>query len=196
MAKKTEQAKDIEKGLKQIFESMSKKMSEEDREHPFFKFLLENQKLANDPDEFNTMIKYPIERTIHTFVKEKFQTDNHLIANVYSHYDFFERNISFLCSQMFGGACSVDRARFIVKSAIRWKESGKIPKLNWEQEYTFHYPPKGTMEEWMNFVEGLDSLIYGNNKQYLLSIQALMKSCSTKSEGGETSASPTSNEGI
>ena len=167
--------KEFEKGLKSLLINISKRLEKEDRESPIFKHMSKNIKYLKDPNEFDVMAIYPIRRIIQTFVKTQFKKGNNLAESSYTNYNFFESNISELCSQFYGTGCSVDKARTLLRFAIQWKEIGIMPEFNWKQKYTFHYPKIGTMKQWMNFIEGLNRLLYGYNKEYLFALNLLMK---------------------
>ena len=58
---------------------------------------------------------------------------------------------------------------------MEFKRTKIMPKLNWKQEYTFHYPKKGSLKQWFAFIEGVHRLKYGYNKEYLLALMKLIK---------------------
>ena len=165
---------DLKKGFKEIFKRLSEEMSDEDKKSPMFALLEKNIQYIDNPDEFNTMVVYPIKRVAYTFLTAK-GYKNFFTKKIYTDYDFFEDNLAALCSQLYGTACSVDKARFLLKAAVQWKEKEKMPVFNWKQKYTFHYPETGSPKQWMDLIEGLGFLLTGNNKQYLLALQSLMK---------------------
>lgn len=172
--------KEFEKGLKTVINTIISGMKKEDKENPIFTHLLKYMKSIDNPDEFNCLALFPIERVVGTWLEARFKKSNHLARSIYLNYNFFENNVSELCSKMYGLGCSVDKGRFLVKQAIQWKETGKLPVFNWKQEYTFHYPETGTPRQWMNFIEGLSDLLYGRNERYLLALKELMDTHSKK----------------
>lgn len=177
--------KELKNGLNLLFTSISKKASKEDKKSPVFKYISKQIKYIKDPNEFDVMALYPIRRIIKTFISTQFKEDNYLAESIYTDYNFFESNLSELCSQFYGIGCSVDKARFLIRCAIKWKETGVMPKFDWKQKYTFHYPKTGTMKQWMNFIEGLNRLRYGYNKEYLLALNSLMLEHNKKIKNGK-----------
>jgi hypothetical protein len=167
--------KEMEKGIKNIMETIIQKAKEEDKESPIYDFIATKKEYLSNPDTFNTMVVYRIKRIIHTFIETQFTEKNYLAQAIYMDYDFFKNNISQLCSKLYGSGCCVDRARFLLKSAIKYKEMGELPKFDWKAEYTFHYPKTATPKMWIEFIEGLYGLRYGNNEKYLIALNNIIK---------------------
>ncbi len=168
MSQKT-QKKEIKLKPKEFEEFMDNLVDSFDKEYldsPMFKHFIENSKYLDDPDDLHTMIQFPFKRALELAIVHKLKKSKE-VASIYLNYNFLETHISRLCSDLYGSACSVDRGRFIVKSYIKFKETGKMPKLDWKREYTFHYPESGTMKQWMNLVKETYSLKYGFYKGYL-----------------------------
>jgi hypothetical protein len=163
------------KNIANVLQSLFGQMEKEDMESPFFKFLGNNIQYIKNPEEFYTMAVSPLHRVVETFIRSQIKNNNPLTSALYSHYDFFEHNLSELCSQWYGSACSVDRSRYLIEAALQWGETRKLPVFNWKQEYTYHYPPTGTPEQWMQYIDGLHGLFYGKAKPYLTSLKTLMK---------------------
>ena len=171
------QKKEInEKEFKDFLNSLGLSFDKEHLESPIFKHLFEHinklSKYCENPDNFYTMVFYPIKRTIELILRTKFNKSDEA-SHLYLDYSFLESNVSELCSKFYGTSCSVDKGRFLVKSYIKWKDTGVISKFNWKQEYTFHYPKSGTIKQWMNFIEGVSRLKYGYNREYLLALKEL-----------------------
>ena len=163
---KMEKEKFNEEEFKGFLNGLVDSFDKEYLESPIFKHFFENSKYLSDPDELQTMIIHPFERAVELVIQNKMGKSKE-VASLYLDYAFLEDNISQICSELYGSGCSVDRGRLIVKSYIKWKETGIMPKFDWEQEYTFHYPESGTMEEWMNLVAGVERLKYGYYSEYL-----------------------------
>jgi len=163
------------KALKEVIFNLADGFDKKHIESQIFKHILDNAEYLVDPDKIHTMITFPFERCLELAIS---QTQNQAmdIVSLWLAYDFLETNVSKLCSQFYGRGCSVDRGRFIVKSYIKFKKTGKMPKLDWKQKYTFHYPNSGTLKQWFAFVEGVDRLRYGYNKEYLIALNELIKS--------------------
>lgn len=174
MKKEKINGQSLRKFLDLVCDSLEKKNRAEDIKSPVFKSLSKNIKHLNNAEDFNILAVYPIKRIIKTFVSEKYPK-NYLAQDIYLNYDFFENNLSNLCTHLYGSACCVDKARALIKFAIQWKETGILPEFDWKQKYTYHYPKTGTMEQWMNFISGLSSLLHGNNKEYLIALFNLQR---------------------
>ena len=187
--KKSMNKKDIEKGMtdvnindgiKVLVKKIVDNMAKEDKASPMFEHILKNVEYIKDPEEFNSMALYPIKRVIRTFVSTQFKEENYLANDIYTNYDFFEDNVSELCRKFEGNFACADKARTLLRFAVKWKETGTVPQFNWKQRYTFHYPKTGTAEQWMNFIDGLCGLLYGNNQKYLSALEELKKEHSNK----------------
>ena len=160
--------------IKEVIESLLDGFDKEHLANCMYKHLIEKSEYLKDPDTVKTMIIHPFIRCVELAIS-KTQNKSNQVVDLWMNYDFLESNVLELCSMFYGGGCSVDRGRFIVKSFIKFKETGIMPKLNWKQEYTFHYPKKGTLKQWFSFVEGVNRLQYGYNDIYLKSLMVLIK---------------------
>lgn len=162
------------KAIAEVIESLADSFDKEHLANPMFQHIIKNAEYLKDPDEMHTMILHPFIRCLELAISHS-QVKSSSVADLWVNYDFLENNVSKLCSRFYGSGCSVDRGRFIVKSFIKFKETGVMPKFDWKQEYTFHYPKKGTLKQWFSFVEGVHRLKYGYNDIYLKSIMKLIE---------------------
>lgn len=162
------------KAIAEVIESLADSLDKEHLADPMFQHILRNAEWLKDPSEMNTMVLHPFIRCLELAIAHS-QNKSNEVADLWVDYDFLENNVSQLCARFYGSGCSVDRGNFIVKSYIKFKETGKIPKLDWKQEYTFHYPKKGTMKQWFDFVMGVHRLKYGYNDVYLKSLKKLIE---------------------
>lgn len=172
---KTIKFEEIEETLDTLVTSILKESNVRSKKSKICEYLSKNKIPVEDPDEFNCLVVYPIMEILHTFIAAQFKDNNALASRVYINYNFFESNVSKLCEQFYGSACCVDKARYLLKAAIKWKGTGELPIFNWEQEYTYHYPKKGTPKQWMDFIDSLSFLLSGNNKKYLDTLKALVE---------------------
>jgi len=161
------------KDFKEVISAMVDGFDKEHLETPMFRHMIKNKKYLEDASDIQTMIVHPFNRCLELAISisQKIKRES---VQLWMDYDFLENNVSQLCSTLYGSGCSVDRGSFIVKSYIKFKNDGIMPKLNWKKEYTFHYPETGTMKQWFAFVAGVHHLKYGYNKSYLLALKSLM----------------------
>ena len=162
------------KVFKNLVESMLKGFDKETMSSGLYQHFLDNAEWFKEPDSINSFILYPVRRATEVII-QNIHKKSGVVASIWVEYGFIENNISKLCEQFYGSACCVDRGRFITNSFIKFKETGKMPKFDWKQEYTYHYPKIGTMKEWLDFAEGVYELRYGINKKYLKALMQLMK---------------------
>lgn len=162
------------KAMQEVIGNLTERFAQEHLDSPMFKHLIEKAEYFGNADEISTMIIYPFERCVELAISKIHEVDDST-ASLWLDYDFIENNLSELCSRFYGSGCSVDRGRFLTKCYLEFKKTGVIPKFNWKQEYTFHYPKRGTMKQWLNFAEGVHRLKYGYNKEYLLALKKLIE---------------------
>jgi len=179
MNNKTKKTEFKEEEFKTFLNGLADGFDKEHLESPLFKYFFDNLEYFEDPDKFQTMLLHPIIKKIELVLKTKFNKKENIIS-LYFEYDFLENNVSELCNNLYGLSCSVDKGRSMVKAYIRWKETGRMPKFDWKGEYVFQYPETGTEEQWMNFIDGVQRLKYGYNKEYLLALKELMDAKKTK----------------
>lgn len=179
-----------EKVFKKIVNNLLDNFDKEHLESPIFKHIVNNKKWLDNPDHVYTMIVSPFKRCVELAINMTQEQKNE-VTTLWLNYQFLERNISELCNWFYGHAYCVDRGRFIVKSYIEYIKTGIMPKLNWKQQYTFHYPKKGTLKQWFSFVEVVHRLKYGCNKEYLVALKTLIDvhRFKTKVVKGKNSAS-------
>ena len=160
--------------FEKFINAMNEGINKEYLKTPMFEHLVENSEYLNNPDNINPMIIYPFKKCVALAIERTHKIEANIV-NRWMNFSFLERNISQLCSDLYGSPCSVDRGRFIVKSYIKFKETKVVPKLDWKQKYTYHYPPSGKLEDWFALVEGLDELRYGYNTKYFIGMSNIMR---------------------
>jgi len=170
-----------EKVFKEVVNTLVDNFDKEHLENPVFKHIVNNKEWLDNPDHIHTMIMAPFKRCVELAINMT-QKQKDEVTTLWLNYQFLESNVSELCSQFYGHGCCVDRGSFIVNSYIEYVKTGIMPKLNWKQEYTFHYPKKGSLKQWFDFVAGVHRLKYGYNKEYLLALRELMKAHKIKKE--------------
>ena len=168
-------SKKFDKSMKTLLDGIVSHTREEDKASPVFAHLSRQIEYLKDPEDFHVMGIYPIERIAGTFVETQFKKDNYLARDIYLSYNFFAKNIASLCTSFYGFGCSVDKARFLLRAAINWKETGHLPVFNMDSEFSFHFPDTGTPKQWMDFIVGLQRLSYGYNQEYLFALMTLIK---------------------
>jgi len=178
-----------EKVSKKIVNTLLDNFDKEHLENPIFKHIVKNKKWLDNPDHVYTMIMFPFKRCLELAINMTQEQKNE-VTTLWLNYEFLKRNVSELCSQFYGSGCCVDRGSFIVNSYIEYVKTGIMPKLNWKQKYTFHYPEKGTLKQWFNLVAGVHRLQYGYNKEYLLALKKIIESHKIKKKikRGKTSS--------
>lgn len=174
MEKSNKKDKFDTEALKEVITGMMDGFDKEHIESPMFQHIVDNGEYLDDPDNIYTMITHPFERCLELAIAAT-QKQKREVTNLWLDFSFLERNVSQLCSKLYGGGCSVDRGHFIIKSYIGFIKTGIMPKINWAREYTYHYPETGTLKQWFDFVFGVSRLKYGYNEEYLAAFYELIK---------------------
>ena len=172
-------SEEIKDALKGIFSSLFEGQSKESREDPLFRFLQKNEKWFGDPEDFSAMVTYKYKSIVQEAVNLHLGMHDGLVSLIYTDWDFLENNVNQLCIKLYGNAYCADRSRYLLMRAISWKRTGELPIFQdkyWE-------PKSGTPLQWMNFIEGLGSLYYGEPEKYLTALLELQSSPTNELEG-------------
>lgn len=164
----------LQNEMKSIFDAMLKNIDDNAKSDPLFEFIASKKEWLGDPEEMDCMIASPFENIISTVVKTALKTDDDEICAIYTDWDFFDCHVTKLCTKLYGGMCSADKGRYIVKSFIQYRLTGSLPLFDPKPE-NYHHPETGTPEQWMRFVKGLFFLKYGNPEKYLSALNDLME---------------------
>jgi hypothetical protein len=156
-----------------IFDVLFTRMDEEAKADPLFAFIENRKQWLGDPEEMGIMISFEFNSIINSLVKQTLNTNDNIICDIYTDWSLFDNHVTNLCSKLYGGGCSADRGRFIVKSFIKYRLTGELPVFDPKPE-NYHHPETGTPEQWMNFVEGVGHLKYGHLEKYLLAYKELL----------------------
>ena len=155
-----------------IFDNLLSKASEESRNDPLYKFILEQKSWLGNPEEMYVMIVAKFYGIIQKCVRESLQTKDYTIQSIFTHWAFFDDHVTILCERLYGPMGSADKGRFIVKSYIKYKLTGELPVFDPESG-NYHHPKTGTPQMWMNFIEGIASLLLGSPTKYFLIYEVL-----------------------
>lgn len=161
---------EIKKAMTNIFDCLLADSKAEAKSNPLFKFIESNKDWLGDPEEFNVMINHKYRNIIGQCVEGTYKSDNNTIKLIYNYWNIFENNINKITRKLEGMCCSSDRTRKIIKSYIEYSLTGELPK--WEESYSV--PKIGNAEDWMDLIDGIAGLIYGNNENYLSAYMRLI----------------------
>ena len=166
--------KELKESMTSIFDALIGGMDEEAKADPFFAFIASKKEWLGDPEEMGCMINFRLTKTISAVVKETLQTKDRIVCDIYTDWNLFDSHVTNLCSKLYGGGCSADRGRHIVKSFIKYRLAGCLPIFDPKPE-NYHHPLTGTPLQWMNFVEGIGHLKYGHPEKYLMAYKELIE---------------------
>lgn len=136
-----------------------------------------------DYDQFYFSLFYPYHQLIDGLLERALPGANraHFILEK---SQFIENHLSKLFSNYEGGACSTDKARTVIKQALRFHITGTEVKFDWQQKYTYHLPEKilTTHASVVEFLDALQRLYYGMPEQYLSALLKLQQDASAKQD--------------
>ena len=164
---------ELKEAMGVIFDNLLSKASEESRNDPLYKFILDKKSWLGNPEEMYVMIVAKFYGIIQECIRESLQTNDYTIQSIFTHWAFFDDHVTVLCERLYGPMGSADKGRFIVKSYIKYELTGELPVFDPKPE-NYHHPKTGTPQMWMNFIEGIASLLLGNPTEYLLIYQVLL----------------------
>jgi len=87
---------------------------------------------------------------------------------IFMDYNFYSANISHFIAKFTGSACSVDKARTVLRDYVKKRENDYSKKC-----YTI--PSFGTYKQWMDYVESLTSLKHGNAEAFFKAYKSLVE---------------------
>ncbi len=161
---------DLKKTTSSIFDAILKDVSDEAVGDPLYDFILRHKEWFGDPETMNVMIIKKFINIIEECVKKSLHTDNYIIQSIFVNWHFFDNNITKLCEIMYGSMGCADKARFILKSYIKYKQTDQLPEF----KDTYYIPKTGTPQKWMDFVESISSLQRGECMKFFTLYKELL----------------------
>lgn len=122
-------------------------------------------------EDYNLMKIFPIKQTLHS----KFKQHGNLmykLTDLVMNYGFFDNNLSELIKKKEGSACSVDKSRWLIRRWVKWMLKDEMPDMTIEEK-CYWKPHFGTGEQWIDYIEGLSSLLYGKPEKYIIALDTL-----------------------
>lgn len=133
----------------------------------------------DNPDTFNVMVNFEIERVLGLVASElspsPYNLDNlEAIKFIFLNYTFLESNIEKLITKREGSCCCTDKAGHILEAYMDYLVRDFVPETKTDRHfYVFNF---GEYKDWFDFCGGLFRLYYGDNEKYLLSYKKLLES--------------------
>lgn len=174
--------KEIEKSLKNIFNTLTAKSDKEIALliEETVNIIHENKsKLSlDDPERFNSLINYKINRAIklitETLHNPSISRDKNKPNFIYANYGFLERNIRELCVLREGSSCCADKSRYILKMFLKYSIDGEIPSFDPNLK-GYYIPNFGDNKMWIDYCDSLYSLYYGETESYFKAYNDLLQ---------------------
>lgn len=152
-------------------------------EHPGVQRAVEAAR-KTDAATFDILLRYPLERFVEGLLASVVPGDRR-VHFLFKQYQFVEAHLKRLFAVHEGDACSVDKARTVVRRLIGFFQNGTLIAFDWTAEFTYHYPHTilTTHEAIVAFFEGLYALYYGQPEKYLIALRNLeARSAAAKAE--------------
>ncbi len=118
------------------------------------------------------MVLNKLEDIIEICLENTIENCDYRIMSIYLNYYFYQSHIRKIIVKKEGNCCCADKTNFIIKSYIEYSKTNKYPIFDVEN---FWVPSIGTNRTWMEFLESLTKLLDGDNKDYLLKYQELVR---------------------
>lgn len=134
--------------------------------------ILENIK---DADEYSMYVGYPLSNVLDEAIRRKVKTNDphavHKVGFLYKNYHFVEGHLEFFIIRREGTACSADKSRYIIRAYEKYFLEGtplKLPYSKEDKENKCYWKPHFWDDKiWLELLESLISLYYGNSTKYL-----------------------------
>lgn len=86
------------------------------------------------------------------------------ICFVYTQYPFIEQHLDVLITKFEGLACSADKTRWLIDSYVAYLQTGNLPVIKKEE---YWHPGLLDMQLWMDWIQSIQTLYYGNEEKYI-----------------------------
>jgi hypothetical protein len=95
-------------------------------------------------------------------------------VDIILYYNIFECNIENVISTIEGTCCCADKANYLISKYFEWKNKNEIIDFSTKKKEEFWIPNNGTFFEWMDFIDSIKGLIYGNFEKYMECLKTLL----------------------
>ncbi len=163
----------IKNVLEQLFNNIEKEDKKKSQESEMYKFIIEQlSQMNNLPKEtdFYYFTTYPFNNILKSVAAQFYECKDMNFLNVLLNIKFYEHNLNKVMANFYGGACSVDKSRNVIRTYLRKLKTGELAK--WGKSYST--PETCSQELWMEYIESLDDLFYGYIDKYLVVYQKLI----------------------
>lgn len=169
---------DIKEAITNIFNGLKASSQKDAMSTLLYDHIEKNLQYFKDPEDFHLMCNYKFEQIIESLIGLYFQKEDDFIADIYLHYEVYNRNITKVTEKMEGWTCSVDRARFILRKVLEFRKTNIKPVFE-KTEKAYQVPALGSFDQWYDLVKGIHHLQYGNPIEYLFAFSTLIEKAIT-----------------
>ncbi len=162
-----------ENAIKNVFDRILSVSRERTEQEPIYKWMASKSEWFDTPEHISVMVRHPLTTAIELVVTNLIPGADWLVRSIYSDYSYYERLIAGHCREFFGSCCSVDKAHYILKCAIKKALKEEVPEFDPKPE-NFHHPESGTVKEWFDLVDGACRLRNGQPANYLRAYATLL----------------------
>lgn len=167
----------LKEGIKSIFEVITKENSEQiaDNHDYTVKKIIHGLGKDNisDPKQFYYLIKSPIEDVLDSIINASI-TESDIyksgkIKFIFLHYEFFTSHLESVIEAKEGRFASSDKSKWLIYQYIQYIKD-EIP-LNMHKDKNCYWKPGfGSSEDWIDFMQSIELLYYGDASNYTKSV--------------------------
>lgn len=166
--------KKFEKTMTSIFDGILDGIAKETLEK--YPELIKKLSEVEEAEEFNLSFMYQIRNCVDRVIAQKIgklcpspSTAVHKISFLYMNYRFVESHIEYVVKKLEGMACSADKSRYIIRAYEKYFLDGiplGLPRDEKKDENCYWKPRFWNDEEWLEFLDTLISMYYGDFTRY------------------------------
>lgn len=131
---------------------------------------------TDNMDRLDLFFMYPVNSAAELAVEELYPDakNSHALAFLFIHYQFVANFIEKIIVRREGTPCSVDKSSWLIRSMAEYYINGIMPDM-FIPDGCFWKPHFGLAAEWMEYIDSLQHLYYGNPDRYLKALMVFLK---------------------
>lgn len=124
---------------------------------------------AGEAEDFHRLAVRPLNDVLEGLLIAETPEASPRLRFLLHHYDFVEKQVLALVTEMDGHAYSADRCRTILRALAGFLKDGRRIEFDYAQQYTYHLPRKAlaSHEEVLDFFDAIYELFYGRRDRFL-----------------------------
>lgn len=173
--------KNLENSLKEILDSLVLSVENETKKqyNDTIEGIINCGYKIENPETFNILINFQIKQVLKQVVNglnPELEKENlWKLQFLYLNYGFIERHVREVIIIKEGSTCCADKSRWVLE---RYFQSIVDDNVEDDREGLYYHPQFGSLEDWLEFCEGICSLYQGTLYNYLTAYDKLLSSSS------------------